>query len=111
MDMCINIFVSGGIETVVLLTHNWDIKAEKAFKSRVSFTGSNFYSKVKETLLFLFEGTYPGMDSGGVWLWVYYLGKRENDFTILAGRGNEFARLTNRGPAPEPPRFIALGFP
>ena len=46
-------------------------------------------------MLFLFEGTYPGMDSGGVWLWVYYLGKRENDFTILAGREYETTGSTD----------------
>ena len=26
---------------------------------------------------------------GGLWLLFYYLAKRENDFTILAGRGND----------------------
>ena len=27
---------------------------------------------------------------GGLWLLFYYLDKRENDFTIMAGRGNDF---------------------
>lgn len=42
--------------------------------------------------IFMSEGTYP---QRGLWILFYYLGKRENDFTILAGREYETTGSTD----------------
>ena len=62
------------IETVCLLTHSWRKRAEKAWFTGVSVTGSRACS-----VCFYVWGNWSGAVA---WLRFYYFRKRVNDFTI-----------------------------